>query len=164
MKDKNFTTAILVKQSPKTVFNAVNNVRGWWSENIEGPTDELNAEFIYSYKDVHVSKMKIIAFVPDRKVEWLVVENHFNFTRNKSEWSGTKIVFEITEIENQTKIQFTHEGLVPEYECYQVCQDAWTSYLQGSLKNLITKGVGKPNPKEGGLNAELIKKWGLPEK
>ncbi len=44
------------------------------------------------------------------------------------------------------------------------CNDAWTSYIQGSLHSLITTGKGKPNPKEGGLNAELVEKWGLPKK
>jgi hypothetical protein len=29
------------------------------------------------------------------------------------------------------------------------------------LKNLIETGTGKPNGKEGGLNAELVEKWGL---
>jgi len=33
-----------------------------------------------------------------------------------------------------------------------VCQDAWTSYIHGSLKSLIETGQGHPNAKEGGLN------------
>jgi hypothetical protein len=34
-------------------FNSINNVRGWWSENIEGGTDLLNDEFTYRAKDMH---------------------------------------------------------------------------------------------------------------
>ena len=45
-------------------------------------------------------------------------------------------------------IHFTHEGLVPAYECYTVCSDAWGSYIRGSLKSLIATGKGSPNPKE----------------
>ncbi|OIQ92881.1 hypothetical protein GALL_251760 [mine drainage metagenome] len=164
MKTADFTTTIWVDQTPKATFDAINNVRGWWSENIEGNTDKLNAEFMYGYKDVHLSKMKIIEFVPGKKVVWLVLENHFDFTKDQSEWKGNKIIFEITEKDKQTQVQFTQEGLVPAYECYNVCQDAWTSYIQGSLKDLITTGTGKPNSKEGGLNAELIEKWGLHKK
>jgi hypothetical protein len=164
MKNKNFTTTIIVDQSPKEVFNAINNVKGWWSENIEGNTDQLNSEFLYYYKDVHLCKMKIVEFIPNKKVVWQVLENQFNFTNDKSEWKGNKIIFEISEKENKTQLVFTQEGLVPEYECYKVCQDAWTSYLQGSLKNLITTGKGKPNTKENQLNAELIEKWNLPKK
>jgi len=83
---------------------------------------------------------------------------------DKSEWVGTKIIFEKSKKDDKTQLRFTHEGLVPEYECYQICYDGWTSYIQGSLKNLITTGKGKPNTKEEGLNTELIEKWNLLKK
>ena len=164
MTTSDFTTTILLNQTPKEVFEAVNDVRGWWAESVEGNTNQLHEEFLYYYKDVHISKMRIIELVPDKKVVWLVLENEFNFTRDKTEWKGTKIIFDISEKGHQTQLRFTHEGLVPEYECYDVCHDAWTSYIQGSLKNLIETGKGKPNTREGGLNAELIEKWKLPIK
>jgi hypothetical protein len=93
-----------------------------------------------------------------------VVDNKFNFVKDTTEWINTKLVFEIAKEGDQTKVKFTHEGLVPEYECYKICEDAWTSYIRGSLQSLITTGKGKPNPKEGGLNGELVEKWGLPNK
>jgi ribosome-associated toxin RatA of RatAB toxin-antitoxin module len=164
MKNQDYTTTILVSQSPKEVFDSINNVKGWWSENVNGKTDEPNAEFLYNYRDVHICKLKIVEFVPNQKVVWLVLDNHFNFTADESEWKGNKIVFEISEKDNQTQLQFTHQGLTPEYECYNVCNDAWTSYIQGSLKNLIATGKGNPNTKEENLNEELIEKWNLPRK
>lgn len=164
MTSSDFTTTFLVDQAPGEVFNAINNVRCWWSESVEGHTDKLGEEFLYYYKDVHISKMKIVEFIPGKKVVWLVLENHFNFTKDKTEWKGTRIIFDISEKEGKTELHFTHAGLVPAYECYEVCRDAWTSYIQGSLKSLITTGKGKPNAKEGGLNAELIEKWNLPKK
>lgn len=164
MTTSDFTTTIVVYQSPKEVFDAVNNVHGWWSESVEGNTDVLNEQFLYYYKDVHISKMKIVEFVPFKKVVWLVLENHFNFTEDKTEWNGTNIIFEISDKGDKTELRFTHKGLSPANECYGVCHDAWTSYIQGSLKDLISTGKGKPNAKEGGLNAELIEKWKLPVK
>ena len=147
MATSNFTTTILVDQPPKEVFNAINNVRGWWSEEIEGNTNELNDEFTYHYEDVHRCKMKIIESIPDKKVVWLVMDNYFKFTKDNSEWKGNKIIFEITEKNSQTQLQFTQEGLVPEYECYDICNGAWTTYIQKSLFNLITTGKGQPNGK-----------------
>ena len=144
MTSSDFTTTITVGQTPEVVFNAVNNVRGWWSESIEGDTDRPGEAFLYYYKDVHISKMKIVEFIPNEKVVWLVLDNHFDFTKDKTEWNGTKIIFDITVQDNKTQLRFTHAGLVPAYECYDVCQDAWTSYIQGSLKDLITTGKGKP--------------------
>ncbi len=162
MTKQDFTTTILVDQTPDEVFNAINNVRGWWSENIEGKTYKLNAEYLYHYKNIHICKIKIVEFIPNKKVVWLVQENYFSFTKNETEWKGTKISFEISQKDNQTQLVFTHIGLVPHYECYEVCKEGWTNYIENSLSNLITNGKGQPNPKEGeGFNSELVKKWKL---
>lgn len=164
-KDENsYTTTFIVNNSPEEVYKAINNVRGWWSEEIEGKTDEVPGEFIYHYKNVHLSKLLVVELVPNKKVVWFVKDNYFDFVKDKTEWKGTKIIFEISAIGDKTQLIFTHHGLVKENECYDICKDAWKSYIHGSLKDLITTGKGKPNAKEGGLSAELIDKWGLPEK
>src|ERR1044072_7900010 len=110
MTSNNFTTTIVVDQTPQEVFDAINNVRGWWSEEIEGDTAKLNAEFNYHYQDVHRSKMKIIESVPGKKVVWQVLDNFFQFTKDKREWTGDTIVFEISTINNKTQLQFTQVG------------------------------------------------------
>ena len=145
MKTSDFSTAILVNRAPEEAFNAINNVRGWWSEEIEGDTDKVNDEFSYHYEDVHHCRMKLVEVVPDKKVVWHVLDNYFKLTKDKSEWKDTEIIFEISEKDNQTQIHFTHLGLVPEYECYDICKNAWTQYIQTSLFNLITTGKGQPN-------------------
>lgn len=157
----NFTAAIVVDQTPQEVFDAINNVRGWWSEEIDGDTAKLNAEFNYHYQDVHRSKIKIIESVPGKKVVWQVLDNFFQFTKDKSEWTGNTIVFEISENNNKTQLQFTQVGLVPDYECYEICHKAWGNYVRNSLFKLITTGKGEPNPKEGGFNEEIVKEFAL---
>jgi len=162
MSNKDFTTTIVVDQSPKQVFDAINNVRGWWSEEIEGGTEKLNDICLYHYKDVHMSKMKLIEVDPNKKVVWLVLDNYFSFIKDETEWVGTKVIFEIAEKDGKTQLHFTHEGLVPQYECYDICNEGWTNYIRNSLYKLITAGKGEPNPKEGGFNSELLKKWSMP--
>ena len=155
MKNQDYTTTILVDKTPKEVFDAVSNVRGWWSEEIEGGTAKLNDEFTYHYKDVHRCKMKLIEVVPERKVVWLVLENYFSFTSDQGgEWMGTKIKFEISKQGDKTQLIFTHEGLVPEFECYGACSKGWTQYVQASLLSLITTGKGQPNRKEAKAGAK----------
>jgi hypothetical protein len=148
MSKSDFTNTLLVDNTLGEVFNAINNVRGWWSKEIEGSTDKLNEEFSYHYKDVHYCKIKIIEIIPDKKVVWLVLDNHFNFTKDKSEWKDTKITFDIAKKGNKTQLRFTHLGLVPQYECYDICSTAWTDYLDNSLSSLIATGKGHPNKKE----------------
>ena len=145
MSNQNFNLTLLVDQSPGEVFNAINNVRGWWSEEIEGRTEKLNDEFIYQYQDVHRCKMKITEAIPDKKIVWLVLENYFSFTKDAREWTGTKVIFELSEKNGKTQLHFTHDGLVPAYECYNACVNGWTQYVQTSLLSLITTGKGQPN-------------------
>lgn len=159
MTASDFTITVFVDQTPEEVFSAINNVRGWWSEEIEGGTEKLHDEFKYHYKDVHQCKIKLIEVIPGKKVVWLVMDNYFSFTKDKSEWKNTKISFEISKKGNQTQIQFTHHGLVPQYECYDICRDAWTNYINNSLCSLITTGKGEPNPKEGGFNEWLLDQY-----
>ena len=155
-----FTTTLLVDQTPQQAFKAITNVRGWWSAAIEGATDKLDAEFIYHYQDLHYCKLKLIELVPGQKVAWLVLDNYFKFTKDTSEWKGTRLVFDISKKGAQTAIRFTHEGLVPQYECYDVCEEAWTNYITNSLRNLIATGKGQPNPKENdGFDARLFQDY-----
>lgn len=142
MATSNYTTTILVDNSATAVFNAINNVRGWWQGEIEGSTDKLNDEFSYRMEDIHFSKQKVVELIPNEKVVWLVTDSKLNFTKNKSEWTGTKIVFEISEINHKTQIHFTHLGLVPEIECYGGCSGAWEDLIQKSLLSFITTGKG----------------------
>ena len=132
----------------REVFNAVNDVRGWWSDLIEGDTEKLNDEFTYHYQDIHTCKMKLVEVIPDQKVVWLVLENYFNFTKDSSEWTGTKVIFDISKQGDKTRLVFTHAGLVPEYECFDICKTAWTDYVNGSLLGLITTGTGLVSQKD----------------
>lgn len=148
MKDHNYTASFTVDKSPDEAFQAIKNVRGWWSEEIEGPTDAVGDVFDYHYKDVHRCTMKMTEAVPGKRLAWLVTDNYFSFTEDKAEWKSTKLVFDIARKGDETEVRFTHLGLVPEYECFDVCSDAWGGYIKGSLKGLIANGKGDPNPKE----------------
>jgi hypothetical protein len=148
MNTSNYNTTFLVNHSPNEVFEAINNVRGWWSEEIVGNTNQPDAIWSYHYQDVHRCELKIIEVVPNKKVVWQVLDNYFSFTEDKNEWIGNRLVFEITPMGNQTQLQFTQIGLVPQNECYDICQNAWDTYIQQSLFNLITTGEGQPNGKD----------------
>lgn len=143
-----FTTSIVVDQSPHEVFDAINDVRGWWSGEIDGRTDQLGAVFEYRYEDVHRTTQKITEWVPGKRVVWHVTESYIGFVDDPEEWNGTDIVFEIARKGGKTELRFTHVGLVPAIACYGKCEGAWTFLVQESLRDRITKGRGKPFEKK----------------
>jgi hypothetical protein len=146
MNTQNFATTILVNQSPQEVFDAINNVRGWWSGEIEGITDTPGAEFTYTVPGVHYSRQRITEFIRGKKVVWSVVDAELNFVNNKTEWKGTSISFDIAKKGDKTEVRFTHAGLEPAQECYKDCSNAWRLLINGNLKNLIVSGEHQPSP------------------
>jgi hypothetical protein len=140
-----FTIAFTVNRTPEEAFAAINNVRGWWSEDIKGSTGNAGDIFNYRFRDIHRTVIKIKSSVPGEKVVWNVIDNYFNFTVDKTEWKGTDMIFDISRKGDKTEVRFTHVGLVPEYECYDACSAGWTTYVNGSLRSLIETGKGQPN-------------------
>jgi hypothetical protein len=150
-----FNMELEVDKSQREAFRAINNVRGWWSEGLEGQSEKLNDEFIYRHKDLHYSKQKLIEVVPDKKVVWLVTDSRLNFIKEKSEWDGTKVSFDISKKGDKTLIRFTHQGLIPALECFEACSGGWSYYIE-SLRRLIEKGKGKPDPKASKARAGKV--------
>ena len=41
MNEDSYTTTVTIDRPPLEVFHAINNVRGWWSQEVEGDTDQV---------------------------------------------------------------------------------------------------------------------------
>jgi hypothetical protein len=145
MTSPDFATTFSVSDTPEAVFDAINNVRGWWSGEIEGDTDQLGSEFTYRYKNVHRSTQRITELIRGKRIVWRVSDSSLTFVKDKSEWNDTEIVFDISERDGKTEVRFTHRGLVPQYECYGSCSNAWGMLINGNLRELILTGERQPD-------------------
>jgi uncharacterized protein YndB with AHSA1/START domain len=144
-----YNVSFTVDQSPKEVFDAIINVRGWWGEDVQGSTSNVGDEFTYRVEGVHYCKLRVTELVPNENISWLVLENDMGFVEDQTEWVGTTISFEIGHANGQTGVRFTHIGLQSHFECFDVCSDAWGSLMHTSLPSLISTGTGKPYKKAG---------------
>jgi len=139
----NFTQTLTISQTPQKVFEVILKVRKWWTgyhdETFTGMTQKLNDEFTFhAGNGAHYSKQKIVEIIPNQKVVWLITDSKLSFLEKTDEWTGTKVIFEISTQADRTKLTFTHEGLTPEVECYNSCAPAWTEYLQNKLLPLLS--------------------------
>src|SRR3546814_1840750 len=92
-------------------------------------SDVCSSDLVHRVRDLHRCEIAIKQMVPGRKIVWTVLDNHFSFTRDATEWTGTDIVFEITKSGDRTELRFTHLGLVPAYR-----SEEHTSELQSLMR------------------------------
>ena len=146
MKKQDYNASITVKPSAEEAFKGINSVSKWWTENIDGSSEKLNDVFTVHFGDAFVTH-QLVEVIPAKKVEWLVTDCYLTWFKDKKEWNGTKMSFEISTKDNVTQINFTHIGLVPEVECYDNCVKGWDQYFKDSLFKLLTEGKGEPQKK-----------------
>ena len=142
----NFSYSFKTSTSPEDVFGLLLNIEKWWSglhgETIRGESRKIGDEFIYEAGGgAHNSKQQLQELIPNQRVVWLVTESRLNFLNDPGEWTSTRICFDISRDENQTIVTFTHEGLMPQIECYDQCSFEWKRYLE-KFRELLIEGPG----------------------
>jgi hypothetical protein len=146
MKTPDYSLTFTVDQTPEQAFAAINDVRSWWSGEVEGDTAKPGSEFSYRVPGIHYSRQKITESVPGQKIVWHVTQAQLDFVQDKQEWKGTDIVFEIAAKDGKTEVRFTHRGLASDFACYQNCSTAWGMLVNGNLRRRITTGEPQPAP------------------
>ena len=147
MNQQDYNAVISVQASPKQVFDAFNSVSKWWTENLEGSSNHLDDVFTIRFGNTFATH-KIIEFVPNERVVWLVTDCNLDWVKDKKEWQDTRVVCEISADAEHTHLNFTHIGIRPGVECFEDCTLGWNGYIKGSLFKLITEGKGAPEKKE----------------
>jgi uncharacterized protein YndB with AHSA1/START domain len=157
MSDQSYSVTITVDQTPEEAFAAINDVRGWWAERIDGDTAKLGDEFTFHFPDVHRAEFRLTEVVPGKRVVWHVLDSWLAFVEDKTEWNDTDVVFDISEQGGKTEVRFTHVGLDPAIDCFEICSNAWGWYVTDSLRSLITTGKGDPLLADATIDVEALK-------
>lgn len=144
---QDYRSSITANITPKEAFEIITRVSEWWTANLEGSSKKPGDIFTTRFGETFTT-FKIVEAVPYKKIVWLVTDCHLHWLKDKKEWKGTKISFEILPKNNSTQINFTHIGLVPEVECFDDCKKGWDHYIKESLFKLITEGKGLPDRKK----------------
>ncbi|HEY4286500.1 MAG TPA: SRPBCC domain-containing protein [Puia sp.] len=146
MQSKNFHRTIAVNASAEEAMEKISQVNLWWHTAFSGKAGKLNDTFRIPMGKEGISfvDFQVTEWVPNKRVVWKVTDSYLEWFKDKTEWNGTEVVFDISEKDNITQIDFTHVGLIPEVECYPVCEEGWNGHVTNSLVKFIDEGVGYP--------------------
>ena len=152
MENKNYHKSIIVNISAEEAMKKISQVNLWWKKDFKGSAEKLNDTFTVPFTEPSFVDFIVSELIPDKKIVWKVTDCYLPWFRDKKEWNNTEVVFQLsgestrpddTIGQGSTKIDFTHIGLVPEVECYDVCEKGWNGHIH-TLDQLINDGKGLP--------------------
>jgi hypothetical protein len=143
MENQNYHRQLTVDRKAQDVLDEISHVSDWWAKDLTGSSAEINDIFTVRFGETFVT-FRVTELIPGKRLVWYVSDCNLPWLNDKKEWKDTKVVWELSPQNGSTQIDFTHEGLIPEVECYGECVKGWDFYITESLKKLITEGQGFP--------------------
>lgn len=142
MKKESYHSSIMAGIGAHEAFDRISQVNEWWAASFKGQAKALNDRFSVQFGDTWV-KFVIAEVVPGKKIVWEVTDCYLHWLHDKTEWKGTRIVWELSGDDKSTRVDMTHEGLFPDVECYDTCKAGWDHFIKTSLFKLLTEGKGQ---------------------
>jgi hypothetical protein len=148
MEKNDFNCSITAKISASEAIKNISNVSAWWGVAFTGSAEKQNDEFTVKMGGDSFFNFTVTELIPGKRVVWLVTDCYMPWYSDKTEWTNTKLIFDVVEDDGVTALRFTHEGLTPNVECYKDCEPGWTHWIRTSLFSYITTGEGKLKTKK----------------
>ena len=130
-----------MEQTQEKCFNALTTeISNWWGAQ-DRLVHQVNDIFKVSWGELWY-QFKVIEYKPVDKLVWECIDANqiiHGLEGVQKEWVGTEVHWRLSPNgKNQTKIDFVHKGLVPEFICYETCERGWNHYLSGELKKYLS--------------------------
>ena len=139
MEQNNYHSTFSANITPAQAYNDISNVAAWWAKSFKGKAQQVGDTFTVQFGDTFVA-FEITEAIPERKVVWHVTDCNLHWLKNKTEWTGTSISWDIASKNGITTINMTHIGLTPALECYENCREGWDEHVLEGLFKLATTG------------------------
>ena len=124
---------------PDAVFAALTSAEAisrWWAPCTGTGTGDGTLRLMFGDTAVVI---EVEAAQPAQHVRWSVT-----VSEPLPEWAGTHIDFDMRAAAGDgTALDFFHEGLTDQFECYDVCTAGWRQYLP-SLVDYVDRDGGTP--------------------
>jgi uncharacterized protein YndB with AHSA1/START domain len=123
---------VLIDAPEAKVYQALSTAEGistWWDKQTPTQTDRGLVLEHNPGPEHGVVQLRVIELVPNKRVEWECISTHPK-TSPASAWTGTHVIFEITERERMAILDFRHSGWDENSEYFGFCNYGWGVALQ----------------------------------
>ena len=140
---ENYEHTITVKVSPRHVFDALTKeMSAWWTE-MTSTVDKIGDRTTAKFEDGTTWSFEVIKLEENKLLELRCYDaNHIHPVTTpemRTEWKNTILRFKITEKGGITHVHFTHIGLTPEINCYDICNSGWNHFFGAAFKAYLDK-------------------------
>ncbi|NND16142.1 MAG: hypothetical protein HKN89_07435 [Eudoraea sp.] len=135
-----YTTLIEIPGSRKEVFKAISQELGSWWGKQEHPINGKDIVFKVAWGKPWY-QFEVIEYIEDELMIWQCIDANqliSGLSGVEKEWVGTKIHWKLEEADqNTTMLHFKHEGLIPDFLCFEFCSKSWDHFLKDRLINYL---------------------------
>lgn len=135
-----YTHSIIITAPAKTIFNALTrDLEGWWGA-MDHPVSAKGDVFQVSWGEPWY-RFEATEFDSPNYLCWKCTDANqiiAGLDGVQKEWVGTRLHWRIEEKGvSKCELTFTHEGLVPEFICYDFCSASWDHFIGNRLKTYL---------------------------
>jgi Activator of Hsp90 ATPase homolog 1-like protein len=142
MAKNDFNSSISANISAGEAVKKISHLPDWWGVQFTGSSEKQNDQFTIKMGGDSFFNFTVTELIPGKRVVWLVTDCNMPWYSDKKEWANTKLIFDLCENNGVTEVNFKHEGLTPDIECYKDCERGWTHWIKTSLFSYFTTGKG----------------------
>ena len=142
MRKQSSSREIIVSATLQEAYQALTcDFDKWWSDSSRQLFQAGDVTTFHFHPNPTTWTFRANVLQPQTYIELECIEaHHIHEGLPESileEWKGTKLKWNIAPDDKGTKISFTHEGLTPELDCHEICEQGWDHFFLGSLKNYL---------------------------
>jgi uncharacterized protein YndB with AHSA1/START domain len=126
--DNSYTKTLTVAAVPEEVFAALTDpdqVTAWWSAKSTTGSGQAGGELQITFgTEEWPTVMRVLAAHRPDVVVWEVTASPLI-----PDWQGTQPTFTMAPAGDGCRLNFTHHGLAPALECFELCNVDWGRFL-----------------------------------
>lgn len=137
-----YTTSLEIKRPVDAVFKAISSELGFWWGHQDHPAIQVGTVFKVSWTEPWY-QFKVVTYELNQEMSWECLDANqiiHGLEGVQKEWVGTKIHWRFESLgDTLTRLNFEHEGLNPDFICFDFCSRAWSDFLQQRLIAYLEK-------------------------